>query len=159
MESWWLMDSKILSVIIKNIKLIQKLPTSPLYAISIRHLAEKHNTPQTTMYRRIKPLLEWDNIGKRQTIGPNTETFLYLKKYFSILFKNGETRIILDNQTEYGEEIENMSCVSDKLWHGFASNAIMKIPLMPHNAENAVHITQKLSKHEKTGFPKIYKVL
>lgn len=93
------MDSKILSAIIKNIKLIQKLPTSPLYAISIRHLGEKHNIPQTTMYQRIKPLLEWDNIGKHQTIGSNTETFLYLKKYFSILIKNGETRIILDNQT------------------------------------------------------------
>lgn len=91
-------DNKIISAILsKNgIKIIQTLPRNEKQAISIRELGKKCKIPQTTIYRNIKPLLEWDNIGKMELPMINkTELYFYLKSDFIIKFKNGIFSLIL----------------------------------------------------------------
>jgi len=90
--------SDILNIVLAktSMDIIRILPRTKRTAKSIQQLSKACNIPRTTLYRNIKPLLEWDNIGQVIKTGKsNYELFIYLKHNFQISFDDGITKLQL----------------------------------------------------------------
>lgn len=91
-------NSEILDIVLAktSMDIIRILPRTKRKAMSIQQLSKACNIPRTTLYRNIKPLLEWDNIGQIIKTGKsNYELFIYLKHNFQISFEYGITKLQL----------------------------------------------------------------
>lgn len=89
------MNDNLLLAICKNTFIIAKLPHSKRSAVSTRDIGIKHAIPTTTIYRRLKPLIEWDNlISFKKPRHGRHEAYFYLKNNFSLLFENRKISIV-----------------------------------------------------------------
>ena len=92
------MDEKLLSVILKNSKLILLLPSNKKTAMTARELGEAAGIAQTTMYKRIHSLQNWKNLGVIEKPGlyngGRPEQFYYKIHNFTISFKKGKISLI-----------------------------------------------------------------
>ncbi len=79
-------------------KIINELPRKEADAVTTKELSKIFKMSQSTMYRLLSPLFRWDNLGQftKETLGA-PEWHYYLKSNFTISFRRGSIKIILDN--------------------------------------------------------------
>lgn len=93
-----MINDRILQGIMSKVgsKIIRALPRNEKDAITTRQLGKLINIPQTTIYRNLKPLYAWSNLGQISKRTPaHPEIHFYLKRNFTIVFKNNKITIVL----------------------------------------------------------------
>lgn len=92
-------NSEIINMVLskKNtIKTILALPRNKKNAMTTRQLGKILEIPQISMYRIMKQLSKWDNIGQvKITTSKRAELHFYKKSDFVIQFKNGKEKLII----------------------------------------------------------------